>query len=209
MDKLKIVGVGAVVAFIVALAVTYFNVPGTQIVKETIRERIGATPGPEGGPDYQCYGDVCEAYRSGTCQNATTSLFLVQNPFGAATSVLVYSDVRGHVGTSSLNLMIGTSTAGTGANNFPSGVSATNTLATSTDFVRIGPFRDSFGLNTYVSSSGSAEVVATGSPAIIGPNQFVAGNATGSNTGSTFDGVGGLLGDNNVSTCTYRLKFIR
>ena len=211
MDKLKTVGVGALVALVVALVVTYFNAPGAQIVREVVREvtqQLGAVPtltDVSNGPI--CIEGYCEWPKSGVCADATTSLVQILNPFGGATATVAYTSVNGYVGTSSLLLMMGTSTAQVGANNFPSGVSATNTLATSTNYVRIGPFRDSYGLNAYVSGSGSAEVVATGSPAIIGPNQYFTITATGTN--GSGDSNGGLLGGANLFTCNYAVKFVK
>lgn len=222
MDKLKTVGVGALVAFAVALVVTYFNAPGAQIVREVVREvtqQLGATPSVadiSNGPI--CIEGYCEWPMTASCPDATSTLAFFQNPFRGATSSVNYLSVLGYSGTSSLVLVAGSSTSANAladAGNlawFNSGISASTSIGTSTRFVRIGPYREAWlhNVNGAVAAPPPVESVATSTLALIGPDQYVIVKATGSNAAATFDGVGGLLGGNNLFTCDQiRIKFVK
>lgn len=104
--------VSALVALVVALGVTYFLNPeaniGREIVRE-IKEQVGATPtisDISNGPI--CIEGYCEWPKAGACNNASSTIFGIQNPFGATSTVSMVR-VYGKNGTTTIDILVGTS----------------------------------------------------------------------------------------------------
>jgi len=207
MEKLKTVGVGALVALVVALGVTYFNIPGTQIVREVIKEQLGSVVGPESTFDYTCVGGFCTYNRVGSCNDATSTLFTVQNPAKAtSTWTLAIVDVTGSATTTDpyfISVATSTntgpaSTTGWGlissarvAGNVAAYVRSGTVVATSTTGITGQAFNTGSGLNPGTTTQ----------RIVLGADEYVVGYATGS--------VDSIVGGTNNFACNYVLQFER
>lgn len=135
---------------------------------------------------------------SGSFADATTTIFAVANPF-LATSTASCPILQGQNGTTTIDILVGTSTKQYLTKN--SDVSATlinsTLIATSTKIflssgITVGP-------GTGFNSSGTG----TFPKIVVGPSEFLVGLATSSYAGSSATGKQGITNTNNTFSGTY------
>lgn len=142
---------------------------------------------------------------SGSFADATTTIFAVSNPF-SATSTVLCPVIQGQNGTTTIDILVGTSTSSSGLTK-NSSVSATllniTTIATSTKFfassgVTVGP---GTGFNS--AGSGTFQTI------VVGPSEYLVGLATSSYAGSSAIGKQGITNTNNTFSGTYTCEWQR
>lgn len=143
---------------------------------------------------------------TGTCNDASTTLFAIQNPF-RATSTVVKADV--HITEFSTTTVL--TTVGT------SSVAAPNDPPIGPHLISFWPTLFGKKNDMYSGAASSTSIltsgIATNTPVtavILGPWDYLVGFANGTTTGSTnFNYNGGVIGGNNNFACTYSVKFSR
>lgn len=223
MNLLKYVGISAGVAIlVVVVALSFRPVPQVPqapgIIKEVIREireTVGAIPGNR-LPNRVCQGDLCTEVVSGSCNDASTTIFAVQNPFRASSTVTIVQ-IDGTIGTTTPDIFLGTST-------LPSAMRYTPTTERIFWGFRIPTSTASFYLSNYVDPTigdnnnqrgQGIQTLATSTAQsfMLGPLEYVHGVATNSYSGArdgiSGDVITGIIGGNNTFSCSYLVKFER
>lgn len=210
MDVKNVLISAGVALLAVVLGLAFLGQPSVQVIKETV-EKLGAFPGPSITGDYLSVGGIAAYYRSGSCNDATSTLFTIQNPF-RATSTWTYAEVEvTKAATSSATIFgsygisVATSTV-TGpasstigliqsapfANATIGSVRSGTTFATSTQFAA---FQSLFKAGTGTSSGTTTLAI------VMGPDEYVIGYATGT--------LNAIMDVGNEFACKWGLKFER
>ena len=142
---------------------------------------------------------------SGSFASATTTLALIANPFNA-TSTITFAEIQGKNGTSTIDILVGTTTKTTGqsvTNNTQ--VSATlmnpTVIATSTNFFSVAGAQS--GPSGYYNNPGAASGMI-----VVGPSDLVAIFAT-SSYASYAAAVTGLTSLTSTFSGTYTIEWQR
>ena len=202
---------GGVALLVVVLGLVFF---GQSSVIERITDRVGSVVSSDALDERVCQGGVCTWDKAGAFNDASTTLFAIQNPFRAtSTWTMAVVDVTGE-STTSVGINVGTST-----NTGPVHISGTTAggyrgphliegvvVGTGLGYIRSGTvFATSSGLYFAADNQPSVGVGlnpgTTTRSVIIGPNEYVVGYATGSTNGVT--------NTNNAFTGNFSLKFER
>ena len=202
MNYKNIVVSAGVALLVVVLGFAYFGQPspkvGSVVSSETLDERV-------------CSGGVCTWNKAGAFNDATTTLFAIQNPFRAtSTWTLAVTDITGE-STTSIGINVGTSTnTGPVATNVGSIVRGPHLIegvavGTGLGYIRSGMVMASSSLAGLADISPMLGVGlnpgTTTQQVVIGPDEYVVGYATGSTNGVT--------NTNNAFTGNFSLKFER
>lgn len=138
---------------------------------------------------------------SGSCNDATTTLFAVANPF-AATSTVDFTKIDITNGTTTGLFYVGTTTAPT-ASSLAGGVSpslvAGASIATSTLAYVVNGQK---GSGAEFPSAGASSLDRI----VVGPSQYVIGVINPTATGADTSGV---TGNSNTFSCSYSINWIR
>lgn len=137
----------------------------------------------------------------GTFTAGTTTPVSITNPF-SATSTVVIANIRGQNGTTTIDLLMGTSTQASGLTNnsqvSPTLIKAVQ-VATSTQFF--------FTSGTF--GAGMTSGTPTFTSIVVGPSESVVLMATSSFAGSSATGNQGVTNSNSTFTGTYVLEWQR
>lgn len=140
-------------------------------------------------------GSVARTYLSGSFADATTTIFAVQNPFLATSTVSLSELFVTGASTSTIAISVATST-----NQYPTSVSA-GSLINSASFAT-----STLGQVVNGATAGSTGFVSAGTNSqqriILGPNDYIVGFVTGSITT-------GVTGTDNTFAGSYRLEIFR
>ena len=194
----KILSIGVLVAIVIAITGLFFpqskSVFGAAVtdVQNSVYSGLSTAQLFVGGSTAgTAVGTIVS---TGSCVTGTSTVFAVANPFAATSTVeLISLTVTGQATTSTL--LVGTSTASTGL----SSTSVSPTLANMTISTTTPNFTAGGNL------VGSAGYVSPGANTfraiVVGPSDFVAGQATSTATGS------GAAGYTPGLTCSYKLRW--
>lgn len=177
-----------------------------------------------------------ESVSTGTCADATSTLFAVKNPFRATSTANAIVDIS-QIGTTSLAVGANTGTVylsvatgtpelpGDAVNynpqisanttgGFPSFRSIVDTLQLSRAVNGGKPFIDSLAIASSTVVGTTTGKVAFPGRAVVGAFDSVVGFVTGSNivtgeSGKTDRPVDAVTNANNTFTCTYKIRFYR
>lgn len=234
----KLIGFGVAILLGVLLLLVVFKPEGQTTVVERVIEKV--TGGVLGGVSHITDLTLGEDFQlatstsadniftqdgfatkvvTGTCVDATTTVFSVINPFVATSTVSrVVVDMR--TGTSTNYFSIGTSTQI--AQNPTNSMSGNTGFASSTKSI-LSLYTMSSNTSSYIDTSVRAdkllatstdaepklgvrtEGISSGS-AIVGPYDYVLGYVTASTTAQT---LGAITGTSNAFSCTYAVEFKR
>lgn len=225
MNKDKFI-IGGVLVAIVLATIAFFNTGQKTIVEKIIEKSTGVQLGGVSNLDILNVGPnglsqssttqttsgfdnngLFEYATTGTCNDATSTVFAIQNPFRATSTAIYASFDVNTPATTTVVFSVATSTS-SGADNPPIGphLIAFNSVR----FGRKG--------HIYSGSHASSSIVinssnATNTPVTaidLGPWDYLIGFVSGTSSGATsFNYNGGVLGGNNTFACTYSVKFIR
>lgn len=147
---------------------------------------------------------------SGTCSTASSTVFAIDNPFGA-TSTLIFGNVYGQFGATSTDFVVGTSTARAWPGLATS--SASQALIGLASTSANGQFFSTAGLRSgpgtgYSNPATGPYVTSPG--IVVGPNEKILGFSTSTGLHGALDG-----GNANASqlavpaSCTYKFEWFR
>lgn len=207
MDK-KALSLSAVVALVVASGFALLVGPSKTTVKEVVKEvveRVGAIPGNEIPTAEFIVNGRRKFYYSSSCNDASTTIVSVQNPFGTATATVDYFSIRGTNGTTSIAILVATST-GSGAPtiDLPGSLVSSSSLAVSRNFYLVPRNPGADRIEEVATYS-----TVTSTPMVIGGNQYLVAQATGTANGSSAANVLGVTNAVNTFSCTYELEISR
>lgn len=205
MDIQKIV-IGAVAVLALAVgSLAAFRAP----VPADNTQNFGALTGPAINSPWISIGGIPEWYSKGSCSTASSTIFAVQNPW-SATSTVEYVSLVGTEGATTTDILVATSTTNAPA----TGLNSTSTLGANvinlaaitngTNFSTLAGFTIGPGKG-YASPKSIPGSTSVGE-FMVGPSEYVLGFST-----STGSGNGGLA-SNQLSipaSCTYEIWWIR
>lgn len=140
----------------------------------------------------------------GTCADGSTTLFGLANPF-SATSTAQLVALSGTDGTTTIDILVGTSTIATA----PAGSNlASPTLLKATLIATSTPFYTSSGV-AVGPGTGYTEPGTTNYTIAVGPSEYLVGQATSSYPGASATGVSGITNAANTFNCTYKVLWMK
>lgn len=154
------------------------------------------------GDDFTVTGDlitgsITTVPASGTCADATTTLFALTPPFSSGTSTARVTKITGQNGTTSVDIMVGTSTTAyvPYLSNLSTALLTADEVATGTQFY----LASGAVSNGAIANTGSAFIV-------VGPGQKLVAQAT-SSTAANSVGNSGVINPANSFACTYSVQW--
>lgn len=184
----------------------YGAVKSSTVIEKTInteKKTLGAFPGTDILAPELNFNGIKTAYRAGAFLNGTTTLAAILNPFNA-TATVKFASVYGTNGTTSINLLVGTSTVASPTNN-ASQISASlinATVATS------APFYTASGALAGPGQGHVSAGASTQNTIVLGPSEYVVFFAT-STSASYATGLEGITGNSNTFTGNYEIEIKR
>lgn len=173
-------------------------------------ETFSAVTSPDLSSPYWCVNGVCTWYYSGTCLDATTTLFSIANPLapaytnyattsGATTTVTNFTLEIDGASTSTVDFLLGTSTLSSLA--YAGGLLSSSLIDTqiatgTTAFWSMG-----------ITTEGPVGMTSVGAPGFrtmqLAPSERITFYASSTDAN---DDVGGIIGGNNTFTCKYSFE---
>lgn len=185
-------------------------------VSKTVTERaspstVGSNNALVSSPFFG-YGEMYRYQTSGTCNTGTTTLFAIQNPW-SATSTVTYASIYGTNGATSTDILVSTSTLAS-----PSSIATATSSLTSSLFgiYNLAANKYFFSVAGVVvgDQAGYVQPISGTYPStnlnsgrlVVGPNQYILGFATSTNP----VGNGGTSATSvSIPSCSYKLEWVR